>query len=65
MYTSQNFTSMKYIYCLLCVLLTQYGFSQQEDSTTPLKEHVNPYAEKPLLVNQFLYFDIHVLARHF
>lgn len=48
---------MKFLYCILCILCSQYGFSQQVDPKQTSKEPVNPYAEKPLLVNQFLYFD--------
>lgn len=48
---------------ILCFLFFQMGFAQQTDS--PSKEIENPYAEKPLLVNQFLYFDSELIEIDF
>lgn len=48
---------MKYIILILSLFTLQIGFGQTTEPSNSPSEQVNPYAEKPLLVNPFLYFD--------
>lgn len=58
---------MRLIYILFCfVLFYKTGFAQKTKSeSSSTEERVNPYAEKPLLVNQFMYFDAELVSFDF
>lgn len=57
---------MKYLYLLaLFFLYTQLVFAQTQNPTSETENRVNPYAEKPLTVDQFLYFDSELIRFDF
>ena len=56
---------MKYILILFFLLSVYQGYAQVNPQPNTPPEQVNPYAEKPLLVNQFLYFDSELIEFDF
>lgn len=58
-------TTMKYMFFLIGLIISQVSFSQQLESDKDSNNMVNPYAEKPLIVNQFIYFDTEVIQIDF
>ncbi len=56
---------MKYILFTLLFLSINIGYSQTKPTNSTQLEQTNPYLDKPLAVNQFLYFDSDLIRFNF